>query len=67
MDGAAIVVAVALFALVWLVERVFLRNKWMKPDEDVNPGWAYARWRLLLVAVCIVVFPLGHFISRVIE
>ena len=51
MSGEDILLVAALFACVVTATWLLRRSGAMKPDDQVNPGWAYLRWRLIMIGV----------------
>ncbi len=51
MTGNDILLAAALFACVVAANWLLRRSGVMKPGDEVNPGWAYLRWRLIMIGV----------------
>ena len=51
MTGDDILFVAALLACVVAANWLLRRSGAMKPDDEVNPGWAYLRWRLIMIGV----------------
>lgn len=51
MTGDDILFFAALFACVVAATWLLRRTGVMKPDDEVSPGWAYLRWRLIMIGV----------------
>ena len=51
MTGNDILVVATLFTCVVVATWLLVKSGVMKPDDEVNPGWAYLRLRLIMVGV----------------
>ncbi|MEG9225464.1 hypothetical protein [Aeromicrobium sp. Sec7.5] len=51
MSSDEVIVVAALFGCVVIASGMLRWSGVMKPDDEVNPGWAYLRLRLIMVGV----------------
>jgi hypothetical protein len=58
------VVAIALVVALVCAENLFTRWGYWKPEKEVSPGWAYARFRLLMIGVLVGGFLIYYLFTK---
>lgn len=53
---------IGLVIAVFGIEHLAVRWGWLKPEKELNPGWAFARSRMITVAVCAGVLLIYFFV-----